>query len=504
MALCLLLLFIHMTNHSASPLLTESPASMAIPDISDDGVLHSRPKYPSGVTGGKFCPNGTVQRFPGNTIISHLAHSSPLQYSLQELYAALAAHPTLSPLYTLLPQASWHMTIFGGADDKERKPGSWPTDSLPLDAPLANVTALYYSKLRQCDLLDQGPPYRLRVVGFKPLRGGIGVHVEPATEEENARLRRLRDRLADALEIKRSDHETFVFHISITYFIRWLDNEQKAELTKLLEDSLTTMPRDFELGSPEFCTFEDMFLYERSLYLGIHEYPIGVVEGKFSRDGEVLPYPGNTIIAPLPPSSPLRPFLQSLHDRLTTHPTLSHLYALLPASSWHMTIFNGVTDKSRVRGSWPTDVLPLDAELSDVNALFAEKLRHFDLRDQGPSYHMRVVHFGALEAGIALEVEPATHAENARIRALRDRLAETLGVKLPGTAHENYVFHIGVGYLLRWLDDDQKAELTEILSDAVLAMPLEYELGAAQFSTFENMFAFDKVLYLGEGEESAA
>ncbi|KAJ6509043.1 RNA ligase/cyclic nucleotide phosphodiesterase [Mycena sanguinolenta] len=223
------------------------------------------PKYPPGVP-SKFDPDGNVQHFPGNTIVCHLSPSSEpeLYNSMLALYDKLK-RSHLSHLYALLPPFSWHMTAFEGSCDQRRIPGRWP-DDLPMDASLADCTALFANKLSTFDL-QCDPPYHLSITGFDPLETGIGVHLEPYTPEENARLRGLRDRLSPLLRIRSTDHATYVLHLSMAYLLRILTEEQDKELRKLLMDHFESMPKQFQLGAPEFCTFEDMFAFNRLFYL---------------------------------------------------------------------------------------------------------------------------------------------------------------------------------------------------------------------------------------------
>lgn len=81
------------------------------------------------------------------------------------------------------------------------------------------------------------------------------------------------------------------------------------------------------------------------------KYPPGVPD-KFDPDGNVQHFPGNTIICHLSNLTDLYSSMIVLYDRLNQSP-LSHLYTLLPPSSWHMTVFEGVTDKKRTPGYWP-------------------------------------------------------------------------------------------------------------------------------------------------------
>lgn len=237
-----------------------SPAAM-----SSSFHVHPPRGYPAGVP-SKFDPDGNVQHFPGNTIVSHLSPSSALYASLLGLHAKLAASP-LAHLFTLLPPSSWHMTVFEGVCDTERYPGHWPSD-LPRDLPLDECTAHLAGKLSTFDLgEDARPPYRLTAQGFTSFDVGIGVHLSLRTPEEETRFRELRDRLSEVLKIRHAQHDRYGLHLSMAYFLRHLDEAQKEELGKLLMGHFESMPREFELGAPEFCTFENMFRFDRLFYL---------------------------------------------------------------------------------------------------------------------------------------------------------------------------------------------------------------------------------------------
>ncbi|KAK4240811.1 RNA ligase/cyclic nucleotide phosphodiesterase [Achaetomium macrosporum] len=197
-------------------------------------------------------------------------------------------------------------------------------------------------------------------------------------------------------------------------------------------------------------------------------YPIGVPL-KFSPSGAVQPFAGNTILANLSPD-------------------------------W-------VCDKVRLGGHspgvfWP-EAVPGDAELAEVTALFAARLRGFDLGDAAPPYKMRIVGFSPLEVGIGVAVGPATAEEGRRIKGLRDRLARTLAIRHP--RHDTYGLHVSLAYLLRHLSAEQEAELKGLLYGFLEGggMAKEFELAAPEFCTFGNMFEFRRVFYVGEGEDEA-
>ena len=107
----------------------------------------------------------------------------------------------------------------------------------------------------------------MSVIGFKPHVSSISVHVELRTAEENIAIRHLRDRLADVTKMRQKGYDKYRFHLTVAYILRYLSDEQEKELMEFLMKHFKDMPKELELGLPEFCRFEDMFAFERLLYL---------------------------------------------------------------------------------------------------------------------------------------------------------------------------------------------------------------------------------------------
>ncbi|KAF8208524.1 RNA ligase/cyclic nucleotide phosphodiesterase [Mycena galopus ATCC 62051] len=191
----------------------------------------------------QFDPEGNIQRSLGNTFICPLSPSSEpeLYSSLLVLYDKFKNH-RLSHLYALLPPSSWH--------DEE-------------------CTSLFEKKLSSFHL-NCDPPYHLFIGEIELLQSYIELRLEPYTTDENARLRDLRDRLSTLLRIRKNNHNTYIFHLTTTYLLRFLTKEQNQELTELFAEQFAVVLKQFELGSPEFCTFNNMFAFKRLLYLKDH------------------------------------------------------------------------------------------------------------------------------------------------------------------------------------------------------------------------------------------
>ncbi|SCY91035.1 DUF1868 domain-containing protein [Rhizobium sp. NFACC06-2] len=215
------------------------------------------------------------------------------------------------------------------------------------------------------------------------------------------------------------------------------------------------------------------------------------VPSKFTVDGAVRPFPGNTIICHLSQDSELHTRLTQLALELDGCNNEA-LYTLLPPSSWHMTVFEGVCDQVRTPGFWPAD-LPADAPLAECNAAFSRKLSAFDMNTT-PSFRMRISGYTPRVDGIGLHLEPVDTAEDARIRNLRDRLSKELQIRHP--FHEEYGFHLSIAYFIRFPTDDERSALDKILFNRLQDMPTEFELAAPEFCFFDDMFEFRRQFFL--------
>lgn len=219
--------------------------------------------YPRWI-GHKFEPDGRVLPFPGHTVICHLHQGSRLYQDLLSLHDDLKRQDFAS-CYVLLPPASWHMTVYEGVSDQIRKRNCWPGDSA-LDAPLESATALVREKLAGFDLATE-PHYRMAIAGWEPLEDGIALKVVPASSDEERRLRGLRDRLSKLLCMRHPGHDTYSFHVSLAYMLRFLGQKDHQAISAFLQSYLEKLPKFFELGAPEFCVFDDMFALQQELYL---------------------------------------------------------------------------------------------------------------------------------------------------------------------------------------------------------------------------------------------
>ena len=232
----------------------------------------ARPAHPPDV-GRKFYPDGRVKAFLGNTIICHLDQQGPnsrLFDTLLDVYRDAPRHDFMRKV-TLLPPSSYHMTIFGAANDQDRRAGLWPSD-LPLDMPMQACSEALGERLRgETFGLDQ--PFRMKVdvADPGPNERPLTLRLLPYDDAEERRLRDLRNRFSELLKIRAPNHDSYRFHITLGYLIRWLRPREQAAFQVALAGWRTTIAGAnplITLGPPEYCTLKDMFEFKRQFFLG--------------------------------------------------------------------------------------------------------------------------------------------------------------------------------------------------------------------------------------------
>jgi hypothetical protein len=217
--------------------------------------------------------------------------------------------------------------------------------------------------------------------------------------------------------------------------------------------------------------------------------------GKFYPTGQLREWPGDTIICPIAPQSALHGALRAVQEAAMPQPVMRK-FALLPTSSLHMTLFEGLDLEHRRRPFWPA-ALPTDAPLQVADRWCMQRLAdfhtgggHFRMRPRGMVDGVAVIDF-------SLRLAPADAAQDAHLRDVRDRLSAALDIRAPG--HDHYRFHITLGYLIQPLTPEE-IPIVRGLFDGwfnriVAAMP-EFQIGPPAFCTFRDMGAFRPILEL--------
>lgn len=209
---------------------------------------------------------------------------------------------------------------------------------------------------------------------------------------------------------------------------------------------------------------------------------------KFTPEGKVMPFAGNTFLCHIPQGP--------AHEALTA--TAAHLraaaptgaYAYLPPASYHMTVFEGVTDRDRTDGRWPEDLdptLPVEA----VSECYLPRLSGLDLP------RASCIRLTGIFAGTTVQVTGATEADETALRAARQTLRAATGIRRPDFA--DYRFHITLAYLLRWLTPAEAAAMADLSStlarDLAMLHP-SIALDGIEFCRFADMHAFPLIARL--------
>jgi hypothetical protein len=212
----------------------------------------------------KFQLNGTRKPFAGNTVICHLPVQCAMRDAMVPLHEELARSPLVHKL-GLTSTDSYHMTVFPGANDQGRSVYGWPS-YVPLDATIEECNRLVGERMAaaqfHCRL-----PLRVRVDVAMTLNyfSACTLRMVPVDAEENAKLRSLRDQLADVYGFRTKGHDEYVFHITMSYQMARFTAQEQVAYRRILRTHLERIVRAapvLELAEPEYCVFPDMFRFE--------------------------------------------------------------------------------------------------------------------------------------------------------------------------------------------------------------------------------------------------
>lgn len=205
--------------------------------------------------------------------------------------------------------------------------------------------------------------------------------------------------------------------------------------------------------------------------------------GKFTHEGAVQLWPGNTFICHIPKNSTQHAALCAMQDAMMAS-EVANAFSWLPPASFHMTVFQGISPDDLV---WP-EGLSRNLSRDEVTEILLERLCGASLPQQlTPAAR-------GLHAGHSVTLEGKDAAAEARLRGARMALRDATGLKPHG--FDTYTFHITLGYPLRWFTAAE-AKAVIAASDAAFgaygAALAEIPLGPVEFCTFENMHHFETV-----------
>lgn len=206
---------------------------------------------------------------------------------------------------------------------------------------------------------------------------------------------------------------------------------------------------------------------------------------KFYEDGTVRHYPGNTVVADIIPGCSAYDVMLQLRQMLTDG-GLAQYFVLLPADSYHMTVIRGLNDQVRTDDYWPAG-LSKTAPMTQVDDYISAAIEKAGL--PGP-VRMRLDRVNVSASCCTVRLVPADEAQAQLLQQFRDRAADAIGLRLPG--HDNYRFHISLGYVRVVPEgtDAQKLEDLKAKMDAFIAGQPEFTTTAPYMAYYDDMLAF--------------
>ena len=206
---------------------------------------------------------------------------------------------------------------------------------------------------------------------------------------------------------------------------------------------------------------------------------------KFHRDGSVAVYRGNTVLSDVCPGNPAYETMSRCRQ-MVADAGLDGLFILMPQDSYHMTVIRALNDLVRTEAYWPA-ALPMTASMAQADAYVQRAVNSVVTPD---ALWMRFDGARINEEDFRICLSPADEAQNARVRAYRDAVAEALGLFLPG--HAEYAFHITLAYTLFTPQEAQAEKLRELetaMNELLAAQP-PFEAGAPHAAYYQDMLAF--------------
>ncbi len=201
-----------------------------------------------------------------------------------------------------------------------------------------------------------------------------------------------------------------------------------------------------------------------------------------------LPEAGNTVICHLDTDHPGHRAILHARSRIQALPGAER-FLFTPASSLHMTVFEGAIETRRTADAWPSG-LDRQADMGDVTTHVIDRLSNFA---PPPAFSVRVEK--VVPTGLALK--GATVRDEKILRAWRDALTKPFGYR--HKTHDTYEFHMTFGYCIDWLSDDEvpiwESALKSIHADLVKEAPV-VPLKTPAFSRFADMTRFEELLVL--------
>jgi hypothetical protein len=205
--------------------------------------------------GRKFYEDGTVRRYPGNTVVADVTPGCT-GYDVMNKLRDMIIENGFEKTVILLPSDSYHMTVISGVNDQVRDAEHWPPN-MPLDTPMAEMDDYISEAVAKVPM-----PKNIRVKFNRVIFGShcMIIAVDPVNEAE---LREFRDAVAKEIGFKLPRHDNYTFHISLGYTWVMPEGEELERFNALkqkMNEFLAKQP-EFGINPPYMAFYNDMYAF---------------------------------------------------------------------------------------------------------------------------------------------------------------------------------------------------------------------------------------------------
>lgn len=208
--------------------------------------------------GKKFYEDGTVRRYPGNTVVADILPGNPA-YEVMCHLRQMVIDMGLTSHIILLPADSYHMTVIRGVNDQVRSDTYWPA-ALPKDATMTEADDFVSKAYLEAGLPG---PVRMRFDSISISKSACIIRLHPADEEQAKKLWDFRNRAAEKLGHRLPRHEEYRFHISLGYvwkIAEGADAERIEQLKQKVDAYIADQP-EFWTAAPYMAYYDDMHAF---------------------------------------------------------------------------------------------------------------------------------------------------------------------------------------------------------------------------------------------------
>ena len=210
--------------------------------------------------GEKFYKDGSVRRYPGNTVVADILPGCGAYEVMTHLREMIGSYG-LSDYFILLPEDSYHMTILGGLNDQKRH--EWWPKALSLDATMDEADDHVAAAMEKVGLPG---PQKMKFDYANCSKSCLTIQVKTLCDEQEKLLRKFRDDASEEMGCFRPNHAKHKFHISLAYVRVIPEGEAKEKCDKMIAD-MTAYIADqpvFETAAPYLTFFDDMLYFHHN------------------------------------------------------------------------------------------------------------------------------------------------------------------------------------------------------------------------------------------------